>query len=124
MLATVEMLAYAEAAGLDPARVLTSVRGGSAASWSLENLAPRILAHDFAPGFYVKHFVKDLRIAFESARESGAALPGLGLAKRLYERLADAGGEDLGTQALWLLYGIREQRISAGIDGQADSRPD
>ena len=58
-------------AGLDTRRVLQSIGAGSAASWSLANLAPRILDGDFAPGFYVKHFVKDMRIALESAAEMG-----------------------------------------------------
>jgi 3-hydroxyisobutyrate dehydrogenase len=121
MLALVEMLAYADAVGLDRARVFESVRAGSAASWSLENLGPRILAEDYAPGFYVKHFVKDLRIAIESAEEAGAALPGLALAKRLYERLEQAGGAELGTQALWLLYAGEAAREAAGVEVKADS---
>lgn len=123
MIAMVEMLAYAQATGLDRARVLESVRAGSAGSWSLENLAPRVLSGDFAPGFYVKHFVKDLRIALESAEQADAELPGLGLAKRLYELLADAGGADLGTQALWLLYAEEADREAQGVraDAQAHS---
>lgn len=104
MLATVEMLAYARAVGLDPATVLESVRAGSAASWSLENLAPRILREDFQPGFYVKHFLKDLRIALAEAAAAHIELPGLACAEGLYARLCEAGGADLGTQALWLLY--------------------
>ena len=76
MLATVESLAYAQAVGLDPRRVLDSIGAGSAASWSLANLAPRILDGNFGPGFYVKHFVKDLKIALASAEEAGIELPG------------------------------------------------
>ena len=121
MLATVEMLAYAEATGLDPATVLESVKAGSAASWSLENLAPRILAHNFAPGFYVKHFVKDLRIALAAAEDVGAVLPGLVLAKRLYELLEAEGGADLGTQALWLLYASEAERAAAGVTSEASA---
>jgi 3-hydroxyisobutyrate dehydrogenase len=119
MIAMVEMLAYAEANGLDKATVLESVRAGSAASWSLENLAPRVLGGDFTPGFYVKHFVKDLRIAVESAEATGTTLPGLSLAKRLYETLADAGGADLGTQALWLLYAHDEAKAANGVRADA-----
>lgn len=115
MLATAESLAYAEAAGLDPARVLESIGAGSAASWSLVNLAPRILNANFAPGFYVKHFVKDMRIAFASAEELGLDLPGLATAKRLYEHLEANGGANLGTQALWLLYADDAARTRAGV---------
>lgn len=104
MLGTVESLAYARAAGLDTGRVLGAIAAGSAGSWSLSNYGPRILAGDLAPGFYVKHFIKDLRIALAEAESMGLDLPGLDLAKRLYERLAEQGGEDLGTQALWRLY--------------------
>lgn len=122
MMATVEMLAYARAAGLDREKVLESVRAGSAGSWSLENLAPRILKSDFAPGFFVKHFVKDLRIALETARETATALPGLELAERLYSCLSESGGSELGTQALWLLYGDEAERLDAGVDAGASAR--
>ncbi len=105
MLSVVEALAYAQAAGLDPERVLGAISAGSAGSWSMSNYGPRILAGDMNPGFYVKHFIKDLRIALEEAESVGLELPGLDLAKRLYERLAERGGADLGTQALWTLYG-------------------
>lgn len=115
MLATVESLAYATAAGLDPRTVLESIGAGSAASWSLANLAPRILDGNFAPGFYVKHFVKDMRIAMSSAEEMGLDLPGLTAAKRLYELLQESGGENLGTQALWLLYADEAARQQAGV---------
>ncbi|NTU72501.1 MAG: NAD(P)-dependent oxidoreductase [Coriobacteriia bacterium] len=122
MLATVESLAYAKAAGLDPARVLESIGAGSAASWSLANLAPRILGGDFAPGFFVKHFVKDMRIALSSAEELGIELPGLATAKRLYELLEAEGGADLGTQALWLLYTDAATRERAGVAADASAR--
>jgi len=121
MLATVESLAYARSAGLDERRVLESIGAGSAASWSLANLAPRILDGDFAPGFYVKHFIKDMRIALESAAEMGLALPGLAAAKRLYDALAAAGGSELGTQALYLLYADGAARARHGIDPQASA---
>jgi 3-hydroxyisobutyrate dehydrogenase len=104
MLGVCEALAYAEAAGLDPRRVLDSIGAGSAGSWSLANYAPRMLAGDFAPGFYVKHFIKDMRIARDSAGELGIDLPALDLALTLYERLAERGGAERGTHALYLLY--------------------
>ena len=122
MLAVVESLAYARGVGLDPKRVLDSIGAGSAASWSLTNLTPRILDGNFGPGFYVKHFVKDLRIALHSAEQAGVDLPGCALAKRLYEHLAAEGGEDLGTQALWLLYADATARESAGVAAGATTR--
>ena len=119
MLATVESLAYAQATGLDARRVLESIGAGSAASWSLANLAPRILDGNFGPGFYVKHFVKDMRIALAEAEAAGIVLPGLATAKRLYDLLESSGGADLGTQALWLLYADDAARTRAGVDGAA-----
>lgn len=104
MLGVCEAMAYAQKAGLDPNRVLDSIATGAAASFSLSNLAPRMLAGDTAPGFYVKHFIKDMKIAIEAAEEMNLAVPGLNLAKSLYERLAAAGYENSGTQALFLLY--------------------
>ncbi|HEX9784862.1 MAG TPA: NAD(P)-dependent oxidoreductase [Opitutaceae bacterium] len=104
MLAWVEALAYARKAGLDPARVLESISGGAAGSWSMTNLAPRALAGDFDPGFYVKHFLKDMRIALEAAAAMKLELPGLACAKKLYDRIAEHGWEECGTQALYRLY--------------------
>jgi len=104
MVGLCEALAYARGAGLDASRILQSTGGGAAASWSLQNLAPRILSGNFAPGFYVKHFVKDLAIALAAAREMGLNLPGLELGEKLYRELAAAGHADDGTQALWKLY--------------------
>ncbi|TFH03779.1 MAG: NAD(P)-dependent oxidoreductase, partial [Spirochaetales bacterium] len=71
MLGVVEAIVYAEKSGLDPATVLKSIGSGAAGSWSLANLAPRIIDRNFAPGIYVKHFIKDLSIALESARALG-----------------------------------------------------
>lgn len=71
---------------------------------SLANLAPRMLKGDTKPGFYIKHFLKDMRIAIESAEEMGLDLPGLCLAKKLYDQLAAQGMENCGTQALFQWY--------------------
>jgi len=109
MLGLIEALQYARAAGLDLERTHAALSGGGANSWSWGAYGPRILAGDFAPGFFVKHFVKDLRIALDESRALGLELPGLELAERLYARLLDADGADLGTQALWLLYERGEQ---------------
>jgi 3-hydroxyisobutyrate dehydrogenase len=97
-----EGMLYAVRAGLDPERVLASVSGGAAGSWTLANLAPRMLAGDFAPGFYVEHFVKDMEIALREAERMQLALPGLALARQLYERLVAHGHARSGTQALVL----------------------
>tara|TARA_A100001037_G_C15112649_1_gene619781 strand:- start:636 stop:1514 length:879 start_codon:yes stop_codon:yes gene_type:complete len=104
MMAICEAMAYAKKSGLDPETVLKSIESGAAGSWSLSNLAPRILKGDYAPGFFVKHFLKDMGIAIESAERMKLELPGLALAKKLYEKLAAEGGENDGTQALFRLY--------------------
>ena len=104
MVAWCEALAYAKKAGLDPASVHQSISGGAAGSWALTTLAPRALNGDFAPGFYVKHILKDMRIALESAAALQLDVPGLSVAKGLYDRVAANGWEDNGTQALYRLY--------------------
>jgi 3-hydroxyisobutyrate dehydrogenase len=104
MMGVSEALHYAQNAGLEPETVLQSIRSGAAGGWTLENLAPRMLKGDFAPGFYIKHFVKDMGIALESARELGLELPGLGQALALYERMLADGHGELGTQALLKHY--------------------
>jgi 3-hydroxyisobutyrate dehydrogenase len=104
MIAWTEALAYARSAGLDPQRVLASISGGAAGSWSMTNLAPRALAGNFAPGFYVKHIRKDIGIAIASAAEMGLDVPGLACARALYDRVAGKGWEEMGTQVLYRLY--------------------
>ncbi|KZE63814.1 oxidoreductase [Fictibacillus phosphorivorans] len=101
MMGVCEAILYAEKAGLNPEKVLKSIESGAAGSWNLSNLGPRILKGDFAPGFYVKHFIKDMTIALNSAEEMGLLTPGLSLAKKLYDELAEMGEENSGTHALY-----------------------
>ncbi|MFC7371637.1 NAD(P)-dependent oxidoreductase [Fictibacillus iocasae] len=101
MIGVCEAVLYAEKAGLDPESVLKSIESGAAGSWSLSNLAPRMIRGDFAPGFYIKHFIKDMNIALQSAEEMGMLTPGLKLARELYGKLAENGEENSGTQALY-----------------------
>lgn len=100
MIGVCEAIVYAKKAGLDPVRVLDSITTGAAGSWSLTNLAPRMIKGDFSPGFFVKHFIKDMTIALESAQEMGLITPGLSLSLDMYKELADMGESDSGTQAL------------------------
>ncbi|KPH77616.1 MULTISPECIES: NAD(P)-dependent oxidoreductase [Bacillaceae] len=104
MIGVSEAIAFARKAGLNPEKVLDSISTGAAASYSLSKLAPRMLKEDFAPGFYVKHFIKDMTIALESAKELGLSTPGLELSLNLYKELAEKGEEDSGTQALIKLF--------------------
>jgi len=104
MMGVCESIRYAEKSGLDPKTVLQSIETGAAGSWSLSNLAPRMIDGDFNPGFYVKHFIKDMNIALESSSEIGLSAKGLALAKSMYDELAESGGEDFGTQALYKNY--------------------
>jgi len=108
----VEAIIYAKGAGLDPRTVLQSIGSGSAGSWQLNNMVPRMLDGNFEPGFYVKHFLKDLRIALEAAREMKLDLPLLDLAERLFESMEEGGYGAKGTQALYLLY--ERRRLEGG----------
>ncbi|KFM99492.1 NAD(P)-dependent oxidoreductase [Bacillus clarus] len=104
MIGVCEAVAYAKKAGLNPDKVLQSISTGAAGSWSLSNLAPRMLKEDFEPGFYVKHFMKDMKIALDEAEKLQLPVPGLTLAKSLYEELIEDGEEDSGTQVLYKKY--------------------
>ncbi|SNR74126.1 3-hydroxyisobutyrate dehydrogenase [Humidesulfovibrio mexicanus] len=102
MIGVCESLLYATRAGLDPQAVLAAISKGAAGCWSLDNLAPRILKGDFAPGFMIEHFIKDMDIALEESRRMGITLPGLALVEGLYAEAARAGHGKSGTQALFL----------------------
>lgn len=104
LLGAIESLSYAEVAGLDPRRVLLSIGGGSAASWQLNNMVPRMLDGNFAPGFYSKHFRKDLSIALDAAKAMNTHLPLLELAQSLFVQIEKSGLGDAGTQILYRMY--------------------
>ena len=111
MIGVCEALLYAYRAGLDLDKVLQSVSSGAAGSWSLSNLAPRMIQGNFDPGFFVDHFIKDMGIALDEARRMRLSLPGLALAHQLYLAVQAQGLGHRGTHALQLALG----RIS-GID--------
>lgn len=102
MIGVCEALIYGKRAGLDLERMLESISGGAAGCWTLENLAPRILKGDFAPGFFVEHFVKDMEIVLEEAKRLQLRLPGLTVVHELYCELVRIGYAKSGTQALFL----------------------
>ncbi|HEP1188163.1 TPA: NAD(P)-dependent oxidoreductase [Listeria monocytogenes] len=104
MIGVTEAIIYAEAAGLNPSSVLDSISGGAAGSWSLANLIPRVLKDDFSPGFFIKHFIKDMGIAISEAKQMGLELPGLTLAEKMYQTLAEQGLSEEETQALIKYY--------------------
>jgi 3-hydroxyisobutyrate dehydrogenase len=102
MVSLCEGFLYAYKAGLNLESVLQSVSGGAAGSKSLEIYGPRLLARNFEPGFYVEHFIKDMGIALKEAERLNLCLPGLALAKQLYEAVRAQGYGRKGTQALLL----------------------
>ena len=110
MIGTVESLLYAHRSGLNLEEVIAVIGSGAASSWSINNLGPRIVKGDFDPGFYIKHFVKDMGIALAEAKAMRLALPGLALVSQFYQAAIAQGLEDLGTQGL---YKVLERLSSA-----------
>ena len=101
MIGVVESLLYAQRAGMDAHRVIDIIGKGAASSWSINNLGRRIADGNFGPGFYIKHFVKDMGIALDEARRMRLSLPGLALVHQFYVAAMAMGWEDLGTQGLF-----------------------
>ena len=118
MIGVCESLVYGVRAGLDLETMLRSIRSGAAGCWTLENLAPRVIARNFAPGFIVEHFIKDMGIALEEARRMHLALPGLALVHQLYVAVQAQGHGRDGTHALMLgiehLNDIGLDRVGSG----------
>lgn len=100
MIGVCEAIAYGKKAGLDMKHVLESIATGAAGSWSLSNLAPRMLNGDKEPGFYIMHMIKDIGIALDEAERMELELPGLKMAKTMYDELSAKGYDYKGTQAL------------------------
>ena len=113
MIGTVESLLYAVRSGLDADGVIDLIGSGAAGCWSINNLGRRIVKGDFAPGFFIKHFVKDMGIALSDAGRMNLKLPGLALAKEFYDRAVETGLENDGTQGL---YKVFEQMSPSGAD--------
>ncbi len=99
-----EALTYGRMVGLDLQTMLDSISKGAAGSWQMDNMAPRILKDDFAPGFFIKHYVKDLKIALEEVEDRDFALSVLQTVKNMYQTMENAGEGDFGTQALIKYY--------------------
>lgn len=100
MVGMVETLLYAETMGLDKEKVIEILGSGAAANFSLASYGPRILKEDYSPGFFAKHFLKDLKIALDEAKAKNLTLPGTQLATDFYQQVVDKGYGDYGTQVL------------------------
>jgi 3-hydroxyisobutyrate dehydrogenase len=101
MIGVVESLLYAYKMDIDLNEVIEVIGKGAASSWSINNLGIRIAQNDYDPGFFIKHFVKDMRIALEEAHRMELSLPGLALAEQFYTSAMALGYENLGTQGLY-----------------------
>ncbi|MHA1195829.1 MAG: NAD(P)-dependent oxidoreductase [Promethearchaeota archaeon] len=101
MIGVVESLLYAYKAGNDLMEVINVIGKGAAGCWSINNLGPRIVQNNFDPGFFIKHFVKDMGIALQEAKQMKLSLPGLALAYQFYMSAMALGLENLGTQGLY-----------------------
>lgn len=99
-----EAITYARAAGLDVQTMLDSISQGAAGSWQMNNMAPRMLREDFDPGFFIKHYIKDMKIALEESDARELTLPVLMEVLDMYKTLDEKGMGDLGTQALIKYY--------------------
>lgn len=104
LVAMAEGLRFATAAGLDLETTLRAVSNGAAGSWILSNLGPRVLRHDFAPGFSIRLQQKDLRLVVEAARKMNETLPGAELAYKIFSEAVARGFGEQGTQGLINLY--------------------
>lgn len=99
-----EAITYAEKSGLDVEKMLNSISKGAAGSWQMSNMAPRMIKGDFEPGFYIKHFIKDMKIAVEECEGFKSELVVLNKVLEMYEKLEENNMGDLGTQALIKYY--------------------
>lgn len=95
-----EAVRYGQISGLDTENMLSCISAGAAGSWQMSNNGPKMLKGDYAPGFFIQHFIKDMRIAQEEAQKRGAELPVLQLVLSMYESLQEDGRANDGTQAV------------------------
>ncbi|SJZ86633.1 NAD(P)-dependent oxidoreductase [Anaerorhabdus furcosa] len=99
-----EAIAYANKMGLDSQIMLNAISAGAAGSWQMSNNGPKMISKDYDPGFFIKHFVKDMNIAIQCADEEKLDLPILKIVRDLYQDMMIQGDENLGTQAIIKQY--------------------
>lgn len=99
-----EAVRYAMAMGVDVDTMLDTISNGAAGSWQMSNNGPKMAKEDYAPGFYIKHFIKDMKIAIECAETKGVTLDVLEQVCDEYVQLENDGKGDLGTQAIIEYY--------------------
>ena len=99
-----EAISYCKAMGIDPETMLKTIETGAAASWQVSNNGPKMCANDFAPGFFIKHFVKDMKIALEECQNKNIQLPVLEKVYSIYQEMEDSKQGELGTQAIISKY--------------------
>lgn len=116
MLGLAEALSFAKQGGLDLDRTLAALQTGMADSTAMDQLGPKMIAGDYAPGFTVQRFAKDLRLVLEAAEAAELTLPGVETASQLYGILNEIGGARMGTQALGLVYDDEATCAAAGLD--------
>lgn len=102
MVALCEAMELAQTLNLDPNLVIDVCSTGAAGSWALSNLGSKVATSDFAPGFMIKHILKDLRLVQESLEDKH--LPGVTLANQMFEAVKKLGGAEQGTQAMIRAY--------------------
>ena len=99
-----EAIAYTKAMGVDVDTMIETIKGGAAGSWQLSNLGPKMASGDYAPGFYIKHIIKDMKIAEEEAEGKELVLPILQKVCEMYQELERQGKGGNGTQGLIEYY--------------------
>lgn len=102
--AVTEAISYIQSKGLDENQILQAISGGAAGSWQLSNNGPKILKQDYNPGFYIHHFIKDLKLVCEEAENEHLDLSVVKDVLSKYEKIANEGYASLGTQALIKAY--------------------
>lgn len=124
MIGVCEALLYARQAGLDGEKLLASIRQGAAGCWTLDHLVPKMLQRDFAPGFFVEHFIKDMALALTEANRMGLLLPGLAVVHKLYQAVQAYGHGRSGTHALLLaLESLSPTHLSPSQGSSPSSSP-
>ncbi|WP_304129109.1 NAD(P)-dependent oxidoreductase [Gemella sanguinis] len=106
MISVAESFNFAKEVGLDLEDFFKTVSTGSGGSFSMTSYGPRILKNDFKPGFFVHHFIKDMRLALEECEKMNITLPGLEAAYKLYNELEEEVRNTNGTQAISKWYNL------------------
>lgn len=102
-LMTAEIINYCNENNTDPSKVLEVLNQSCSQNWQLKNNGSKIIEKNYDPGFYNKHFIKDLNLIKQNSHKN---LFGINQVLKTYENFVteEPKNYNLGTQSIYKYF--------------------